>query len=329
MKSNKRLFFLTVLFTSIVLFAGVQAEAKYKIVGCVTFPKTHFFGMTADKFAELVKTYYKGDVEIKIHYSAELGSETDVYGYMARGVSVDFGIITPGSITRWEKTAALLSAPFVFKDVDTWKKATHSNALDKIKHAIEDKGVKIFGWEGGSFRNLILKKHMDEKTDITNWKLRVQKSPLQQKVFAAIGFKPVPIVYQEVYNALRTGVIIGLENEPAGYRDMKFYEVAPYFVLSNHTIATWGFMFSKKTYDSFPPDLQKAVAKAGAEAADYHTSLELGGYNAVIEELAAKYGVKVVKFDNSEMRKKALPVIAAYAKELGVSDVLDAINAIQ
>lgn len=329
MKSKHFSFFLALIFTFMIGFISSPAVAKYKIVGCVTFPKTHFFGMTADKFAELVRTYYKGDVDITVHYSAELGSETDVYGYMTKGVSVDFGIITPGSITRWEKTAALLSAPFVFKDVDTWKKATHSNALDKIKNAIEDKGVKIFGWEGGSFRNLILKKYMDEKTDISNWKLRVQKSPLQQKVFAAIGFKPVPIVYQEVYNALRTGVIDGLENEPAGYRDMKFYEVAPYFVLSNHTIATWGFMFSKKTFDSFPPDLQKAVAKAGAEAADYHTSLELGGYSAVIEDLAKNYGVKVVQFDNSEMRRKALPVIADYAKELGVSDVLDAINAIQ
>lgn len=329
MKSKPSYFILTFMVACLFLFGTGTADAKYKIVGCVTFPKTHFFGMTADKFAELVHKYYKGDVDIEIHYNAELGSETDVFGYMARGVSVDFGIITPGSITRWEKKAALLSAPFVFKDVETWKKATHSNALDKVKYAIEDKGVKIFGWEGGSFRNLILKSYLDEKTDTSNLKLRVQKSPLQQKVFAAIGFKPVPIVYQEVYNALRTGVIDGLENEPAGYRDMKFYEVAPYFVLSNHTIATWGFMFSRKTYDSFPPDLQEAVARAGAEAADYHTSLELGGYEAVIEDLAKNYGVHVVKFDNSGMRQKALPVINAYAAELDVSDVLDAINAIQ
>jgi len=326
---SKLLLLVVIIFTSIVVFSSVNAEAKYTIVGCVTFPKTHFFGMTADKFAELVHKYYKGDVDIKIHYNSELGSETDVFGYMTQGVSVDFGIITPGSITRWEKKAALLSAPFVFKDVDTWKKAIHSNALDKIKNTIEDKGVKIFGWEGGSFRNLILKNYMDEKTDTSNLKLRVQKSPLQQKVFTAIGFKPVPIVYQEVYNALRTGVIDGLENEPAGYRDMKFYEVAPYFVLSNHTIATWGFMFSKKTYGKLPPELQKAVAKAGAEAADYHTSLELGGYNSVIEDLAKNCGVKVVKFDNSIMRKKALPVIKEYAQELDVSDVLDAINSIK
>ena len=187
MKSKHLSLVIAVLCTFLFVFGIGLAEAKYKIVGCVTFPKTHFFGMTADKFAELVHKYYTGEVDINVHYSAELGSETDVYGYMTKGVSVDFGIITPGSITRWEKTAALLSAPFVFKDVDTWKKATHSNVLDKIKKAIEDKGVKIFGWEGGSFRNLILKKYMDEKTDISNWKLRVQKSPLQQKVFAAIG----------------------------------------------------------------------------------------------------------------------------------------------
>jgi TRAP-type C4-dicarboxylate transport system substrate-binding protein len=306
-----------------------SASAKPTIVGCVTFGKDHPFGMTANKFAELVHTYYKGDVDIQLHYNAELGSETDVFGYMSAGTSVDFAIITPAVITRWVPSAALLSAPFVFKDVENWKKAIKSNALDKIKNEIESKGVKVFGWEGGSLRNLILKNYMDEKTNISNLKLRVQKSPLQQNVFMAIGFKPVPIEYQEVYDALRTGVIDGLENEPAGYRDMKFYEVAPYFVLSEHTVALWGFMFGKKALDRLPPDLQKAIAKAGSEAADYHTSLELAKYNSIIEELAQKHKVNVVKFDNSEMRSKALPVIKEFAKELGVSDVLDAINAIK
>jgi TRAP-type C4-dicarboxylate transport system substrate-binding protein len=268
-------------------------------------------------------------VDVEVHYSAELGSETDVFGYMVQGVSVDFGIITPGSITSWAPTGALLSAPFMVKDVNTWKQAIHSDALDKIKNAIEDVGVYVFGWEGGSYRNLILKKPIDENSDLSKLKLRVQKSPLQQKVFGAIGFKPVPIVYQEVYDGLRTGVIDGLENEPAGYRDMKFYEVAPSFVLSKHTIATWGFMFSKKTYDSFPSDLQEAIARAGREAADYHTELEIGGYESVTKELVDNFGVKVVDIDNSVMRQKALPIIADYAKELGVSDVLTAINAIK
>jgi len=331
MKSRKFLLFLlfVIFFSSIVFFVSANAEQKYRIIGSVTFPKGHFFGQTADKFAELVHKYYEGDVDIEIHYNSELGSETDAFGFMAMGVSVDFGIITPGSITSWEKTAALLSAPFVFKDIDTWKKAIHSNVLDKIKTAIEDKGVKIFGWEGGSFRDLIMTNYLDENTDLSNLQLRVQKSPLQVSVFSAIGFKPVPIIYQEVYNALSTNVIDGLENEPAGCRDMKFYEVAPYYILSHHTIATWGFMFSKKTYDGFPPDLQKAVARAGAEAADYHTSLELANYESVVEDLANKYGMTVVKFDNSGMREKSLPVIKEFAEELGVSDVLEAINAIK
>jgi TRAP-type C4-dicarboxylate transport system substrate-binding protein len=314
------------------VFAGGEAEGaatKHKIVGNVTFPKEHFFGQTADKFAELVRKYYSGAIEVDVHYSAELGSETDAFGYMVQGVSVDFGIITPNSVTRWAPIASLLSAPFVFKDVETWKKAIHSNALDKIKKAIEDKGVYVFGWEGGSYRNLILKNPIDEKSDLSRVKLRVQQAPIQEKVFTAIGFKTVPIVYQEVYDAIRTGVADGLENEPAGYRDMKFYEVAPYFVLSHHTVATWGFMFSKKTYDGLPPDLQKAVARAGREAADYHTQLEISKYESVVQDLAKNHGVKVIKYDNTMMRQKALPVVAEFAKSVGAEDVLKAINAIK
>jgi TRAP-type C4-dicarboxylate transport system substrate-binding protein len=268
-------------------------------------------------------------VDVKIHYSAELGSETDVFGYMVQGVSVDFGIITPNSVTKWAPIVSILSAPFVFRDLEHWKKVIHSDALSKIENAVEDVGVLVFGWEGGSFRNLILKDPINETSDLSRVKLRVQQAPIQEKIFGAIGFKTVPIVYQEVYDAIRTGVADGLENEPAGYRDMKFYEVAPNFVLSEHTIATWGFMFSKKTYDSLPADLQKAIARAGAEAAEYHTELETSKYETVIQQLIDEYGVNVVEFDNSRMREVASPILADFAKEVDAVDVLEAINAVR
>jgi TRAP-type C4-dicarboxylate transport system substrate-binding protein len=79
-------------------------------------------------------------------------------------------------------------------------------------------------------RHLILRKEVKTIDDFPKVQMRVQGSPLHQKVFSATGLKATPMDYMEVYNAIKTGVLDGLENEPAGLKSMKFYEVAPYYV---------------------------------------------------------------------------------------------------
>jgi len=47
-----------------------------------------------------------------------------------------------------------------------------------------------------------------------------------------------------------------------------------------------------------------------------------------VNNLVKKFGLKVVPFDNTEMRKRAMPVIEEFSKEVGAHGIYKAIEAI-
>ena len=66
--------------------------------------------------------------------------------------------------------------------------------------------------------------------------MRVMGAPIQAQIFQALTAAPSAIAYNEVYNAIQTGVIAGFENEAASIQNLKFYEVAPNLTLTRHSI---------------------------------------------------------------------------------------------
>ena len=318
------------------LFAGGVRDAEagqqtIKLIGHTMLPKEHVYFRTVQKFADLTSQYYKGPIKLEwdLHHSGDIGTEKDAIEYMLQGVAIDFSIISPAWIANWDKTATFMDAPFIFKSVDHWNKSLEANVFEPIQKTMIQKGVRFIGYGGGGVRHLILRKEVKTIDDFPKIQMRVQGSPLHQKVFSATGLKATPMDYMEVYNAIKTGVLDGLENEPAGLKSMKFYEVAPYYVLTNHQITTRILAISEKKFQSFPKDLQDAVLKAAKEASAYHRKTEVEEGEGLIKEMQQKNGLKVVPFDNTEMRKRAMPVVEQFAKENNAADMLAKLNAIK
>jgi TRAP-type transport system periplasmic protein len=326
---------LVVAVMALPLFAGGARDAEagqtIKLIGHTMLPKEHVYFRTVQKFADLTTQYYKGPIKLEwdLHHSGDIGTEKDAIEYMLQGVAIDFAIISPAWIANWDKTATFMDAPFIFKSVDHWNKCLEANVFEPIQKAMIQKGVRFIGYGGGGVRHLILRKEVKTIDDFPKIQMRVQGSPLHQKVFSATGLKATPMDYMEVYNAIKTGVLDGLENEPAGLQGMKFYEVAPFYVLTNHQITTRILAISEKKFQSFPRELQDAVLKAGKEASAYHRNAEVGEGEGIIKELVEKNGLKVVPFDNTEMRKRAMPVVEQFAKENNAADILVKMNAIR
>ena len=110
--------------------------------------------------------------------------------------------------------------------------------------------------------------------ELKGLKVRVQGAPIWSKTFATTGMAPTVIAYNEIYNAIQNGVINAGENEAAGVETMKFYEVGPNLLMTQHAITIRPIAFSGKTYKKLPPDLQAAILKAGKEAGAYGRQIE-------------------------------------------------------
>ncbi|MDR3077807.1 MAG: TRAP transporter substrate-binding protein [Planctomycetota bacterium] len=329
----KRQSFALSLLISLVLFLPAlpaRSGETITLVGGTMLPEDHVFFMACKKFRELLLDYYKGPakLEVDLHHSGTLGTEKDSIEYMIQGTAIDFYVISPAWFATWDKTLPFIDAPFLFRNVEHWEKCIAAGVLEPTEKQMVAKGVRLLGHGGGGVRSIISNKPAYTVKDFPNIRMRVQGSPLHQKAFAATGLVATPMDYMEVYNAIKTGVLDALENEPVGLEGMKFYEVAPYYILTQHQITTRQLAMSEQKFQSLPKDLQEAVLRAGKDAAAYHRKTEVALGEEVIKRLTDRFGLKPIAFDNAEMRRMAMPAVEAYAAEVGATDLLRAIEAI-
>ena len=145
--------------------------------------------------------------------------------------------------------------------------------------------------------------------------------------FGAAGLSPTVIAYNEIYNAIQNGVISAGENEAAGVESMKFNEVAPNLLMTQHAITIRPLCFSGKTFKSLPADLQSAIVRAGKEAGAYGRQVESSEDGAKLDAMEKAGKLKRIPFtDRAKMKSLVDPVIAAYAKEIGADAIYTKIN---
>ncbi|EAP82866.1 TRAP transporter substrate-binding protein [Sulfitobacter sp. EE-36] len=305
------------------------AQAETVLRGASMFDEEHAFTKTLRKFEELVGEKYDGDVTFDLRLNGELGVESDYVTFLNQGVAIDYSILAPSNMAKFAPSIPLMDMPFLFRDLDHWNAVLSSDVLAPLEDELLEKAdIKIVGYTGGGTRNLLSKNPVVTFDDLKGHKMRVMGAPIQAQIFQALTAAPSAIAYNEVYNAIQTGVIAGFENEAASIQNLKFYEVAPNLTLTRHSITVRPIVMSGKTFNSLPADLQAAVLEAGEEAGAFGRELESREDGVKLQEMVDAGQLTVSEFENRDkMLEMVKPVQDAYAAEIGASDLLEAVRA--
>ncbi len=288
------------------------------------FNDDHDYNRTLKHFGELVSKYYGKPVEVVIHGNGELGVERDYTKFMNQGISVDVSIVAGSNMSNFTKVAALLDVPFVFRDREHWNAVIAKEGMKPLYDMIEKQsGIIVIGTCGGSTRHLIANKPIRNMKELEGFKIRVIGAPIQAKIFGALGAKPSVIAYNEVYNAIQSGVIEGLENEAPAVINSKFYEVAPDISLTMHSVVTRLLVVSGKAFKKYPPELQAAIRKAGAEAGAFNREIQAREDKEALDKMVAAKQARTYEFaDRRKLLEISGPLVEEFAKEAGASEIL-------
>lgn len=310
-----------------VLTLGSASAQDVTLRGASMFDEEHAFTKTLRKFEELVSDKTDG-VEFDLRLNGELGVESDYVTYLNQGVAVDYTILAPSNMAVFSPSIPLMDMPFLFRDLDHWQSVLSSDVLKPLEDELLEKaGIVIIGYTGGGVRNLVSAAPIANMDELGGHRMRVMGAPIQAQTFAAVGAAPSAIAYNEVYNAIQTGVIAGFENEAASIQNLKFYEVAPFVTLTQHTITVRPIVMSAKTFDALPADLQATVLEAGAEAGAFGRELESRQDGEKLQEMVDAKQITLVEFDGrGTMLDLVQPVQDTYADSLGASALLEAIR---
>jgi TRAP-type transport system periplasmic protein len=318
---------------ALLLAAPQDTSAQQKAAPLFTLRTAHYFkedhpwhkGLAF--FAKKVSDDSGGRIQIDIFSGGMLGSEAQTMQLVKDG-SLDFVVSDPSAGAPFAKELDFFALPFMFHDYAHWQKSLDGAPGKRYAALVEDKtGMKIIGYWGGSSRNVLsTKKPVLSMADMKGMRLRLISSPLKVNVWKAVGAVPTPIAFMETYLAMKSGVVDGMENESVAVRDMKFYEPAPFIARTEHEFTVRPMFMSKKTFDKLPPDLQQIVLKDAQEATVFERKAEAEAGLAAEAEMQGKFGVKFNVIDKEPFKAATKPVIAEFAKTMGLTELLASID---
>ena len=282
------------------------------------------------EFQRLVEERTDGRVHIEIFPSAQLGDEAALLEGVRMG-TVDFAPCGCSNAATVFPMLGLFSVSYLFRDQEHFDAcvASDSDVYTRVKAlvAAEDSGATVGGIFTIGKRSVINSKHpIVEPEDMQGIKLRVMSSPIETRVWSALGAMPTSIATSETYSALQTGVVDGAENAPIIVYSWKFHEVAKYYSLTEHQFFMSPVFVSDKVAEKLPEDLYGIVMECLEEACVYERQEDISINEQALENLAAG-GCEI----NDDVDKEAFmeilsPLQDEVAAEYQVEDVLQMIR---
>ena len=227
---------------------------------------THPVHLGFEMFKSLIELK-TDDFTVEIFPASQLGSEAEMAEMCKLGTmqGVMFGRFE--SMGKQLYTPAL---PFVFKDYDHVNRVLSGPIGDYIASFTEGNGLKLLGWSHSGFRQITNDvKPIKSPADFEGLKMRTPPLENILQTMDAFGASATSIAYNELYMALKTGVVDGQENPYVNIVSEKFYEVQKYCTEVNYIYMPGPFCVGLDWWEGLSEEHQKIVADAARVATMY------------------------------------------------------------
>ena len=269
-------------------------------------------GKASEKFKELAEKYTAGKVKVELYANSTLYKDKEELEALQLGAvqllapsTSKFG---PLGFSEFEA----LDLPFIFHDEAAFKAFANSGLAKQMFAKLETKGVKGLAYWDNGFHVMGANKQIRDVKDFQGLKLRIQGSKVLDATTKAWGAIPQVMAFSEVYQALQTGVVDGLENVPSNFWTQKFYEVIKYIAVSHHGHLSYAVVSNNKFWNELPPDVRQGLEKALAEATDYFNAIAKKENDDALEEIKKTGKVQVYALTPQERRSWVEAVLSVH-----------------
>lgn len=268
------------------------------------------------KWAELLAERTKGKVMMNVHPQGQLGDEKSLAEQLRLG-TVDATMVAADVLVGFVPQITVIGLPFAFQNYDQAHRFLDGAGGKVLLDKLEGIGLKGVGFVDTGYRSIGNKvRPIRTPEDLKGLKIREIPSPLVLDTIRALGGNAVPIPWAETVPALQQGIVDGVGTTPSFFWSARLYEYTKYFSYTQHLYTANVVLFSRKTFDKLPSDIQRAVLETGKEAIA-HTRKYVTGIESKLTENLESKGVKVNKPDLGPFRAKAQVVWGQYEEKIG------------
>ncbi|MEO7888222.1 MAG: sialic acid TRAP transporter substrate-binding protein SiaP [Polaromonas sp.] len=295
-------------FSAALLF-GLAAQAQTILRWGDVVGGSHPQVLMMDKVAADVKKRTAGRVEIQSFANGQLGSSRDMIEAVANGSQQ---LVTEGAANfgAWIPSISVTEAPYIWRDPQHLIKALNGPLMASYnEQLVKARGMRILGAVYYGTRHLTTTdKPVKTLADVKGMKIRVPENDVFKAMAESWGAKPTPMNFNELYLALKTGVVDGQENPLPTIKAGKFGEVQKYIVLTGHVMTPRLIVVNDAAWQKIPAADRKAVEealKAGMSWADEQIQAQ---EKSLLDEFRTA-GVTIIEPDTAAFRKATLAVV--------------------
>jgi len=268
---------------------------------------THTWYLGLDYFSKILDERSNGRIRLDVYHSEQLAKEIESIRLIQAGI---IDMTTTGStLNNWIEVAAFCELPFLLRDSTDMQNFIKSAVGQRIeKDMLEVTGLRPLGYFQRGARHLTSNRPIRHPDDLKGLIIRVPAVPSFVTAWSALGAKPTPMAFSEVFTSLQQGTIEAQENPFALIKSAGFAEVQKYVNLTEHVVSWVYPVIGEKQLKAMPPDLQEIFLEAADDMIRYEHELFLKYERSVQEELQEK-GMEFIEVDKNAFNEKCREAI--------------------
>jgi tripartite ATP-independent transporter DctP family solute receptor len=163
----------------------------------------------------------------------------------------------------------VFNLPFMFRDNAHMEKVIDGEIGAELMKKLSDHptaGLIGLCWMNAGSRNVYNSKHpIKTVEDLKGLKIRMMGNPVFVDTMNSLGGNGVAMGFDQLVNAMQTGVVDGAENNEPSYESGQHYRYAKYYSKTGHLIIPEILVYSKKSWETLSKDDQALILKLAKE----------------------------------------------------------------
>ncbi|GAA4952543.1 sialic acid TRAP transporter substrate-binding protein SiaP [Algibacter agarivorans] len=260
----------------LIFFFGCEKkkDPEFHLRASLLVNESHTWFKAFEYFSEILEERTDGRIILDNYHSEQLAKEIEAIRLIRAGV---IDMTTTGSpLSNWVEILTFCELPFLLRDSTDMRVLIESDIGKRMEQEmINQIGLRPLGQFPGGPRHLTSNKPIKHPDDLNGLIVRVPNVPSFVIAWEALGAKPTPMAFSEVFTSLQQGTVEAQENGFAIIKAAGFYEVQKYVNLTAHVVSWTYPVIGEKQFQAFPDDLKIIFLKAVEDMVKYEHKLFL------------------------------------------------------
>ena len=269
---------------------------------------------------DAVKAETRGRVQVEIfpennHFK---DGDPDPLDLLMRG-ELDFFALSGNGLAGIVPAANVQATPFAFRTQSQVYRAMDGDIGDYLGKELSAKGIYCVPracFENGFHQISCTTRPIRNADDLRGLKIRAPGTDIYLEFWKTLGAVPIGMNINNIYNALKTGMVEAQE-DPLDIAELfHLYELQKYMSMTNHSWSGHNLLANLKIWQGLPADVRQSIERNAAKFA----RLQRADTASLNKELRARLIVQGMIFNDADVasfRAKLAPFYAHWKQSIG------------